>query len=86
MNDALEAGADDFINAGEVFEVDTDPAQVSEISGKLSDAGYAILSAETEMIPSTYVSLDEESIIKMNKLLEQLEDNDDVLNVWHNWE
>jgi len=94
MNDVLESCADDFIRAaedanneiGEVFEVDTDPAQVSEISAKLSDAGYKILSAEAEMIPSTYAKLDEDSAVKMNKLLEHLEDHDDVLNVWHNWE
>jgi YebC/PmpR family DNA-binding regulatory protein len=70
----------------EIFEVDTEPNQVAEISEKLLEAGYKILSAEAEMIPSTYANLNDEDIIKMNKLLEHLEDNDDVLNVWHNWE
>jgi len=90
MNDALEAGANDFTRQDDVedkiFEVYTDPSQVSEVSVKLSDAGYKILSAEAEMIPSVYTKLDGENSIKMNKLLEHLEDHDDVLNVWHNWE
>ena len=88
MGDVLEAGADDFAKAegGEVFEVDTDPAAVSEVSAALAGAGYNILSAEAEMVPATYARLDEESAAKMNKLLEHLEDNDDVLNIWHNWE
>lgn len=86
MNDVLESGANDFMKEDEVFEVDTEPNQVSEISEKLSVAGYKVLSAEAEMIPSTYTKLDDESVVKMNKLLEHLEEHDDVLNVWHNWE
>ena len=87
MDDVLESGADDFVKEEEVFEIYTDPALVSEVGGKLEKCGYVFLSAEAEMIPSMYVRLeDEDSIIKMNKLLEHLEDNDDVLNVWHNWE
>jgi len=87
MNDVLEAGAADFAEEDEVFEVFTDPTLVSDVSGKLEKHGYSFLSAEAEMIPSMYVRLgDEESVLKMNKLLEHLEDNDDVINVWHNWE
>ncbi|MCL2772917.1 MAG: YebC/PmpR family DNA-binding transcriptional regulator [Oscillospiraceae bacterium] len=87
MNDVLESGAADFTKEDEAFQVFTDPTLVSEVAGKLEKAGYAIMSAENEMIPSTYVRLDDEdSITKMNRLLEHLEDNDDVLNVWHNWE
>ena len=53
----------------------------------LESKGYKVLSAETDRIPATYTDLtDEESIKKMNLLLEHLEDNDDVQNVWHNWE
>lgn len=49
--------------------------------------GYKILSAETEKVPSSYTTLtDEEAIRKMNLLLEHLEDNDDVQNVYHNWD
>ncbi|MCL2099524.1 MAG: YebC/PmpR family DNA-binding transcriptional regulator [Oscillospiraceae bacterium] len=86
MNDALEAGADDFMKEEEIFEIEADPVHVSGIAGKLSAAGYKILSSEIEMIPSVYVTLDEDGTVKINKLLEHLEDNDDVLNIWHNWE
>jgi len=87
MNDVLESGAADFAEEDEVFEVFTDPALVSDVGGELEKRGYSFLSAEAEMIPSMYVKLDdEESVLKMNKLLEHLEDSDDVINVWHNWE
>ena len=87
MDDVLESGAADFVKEDEVFQIFTDPTLVSEVSGKLEKLGYSFMSAEAEMIPSMYVRLDdEESIIKMNKLLEHLEDHDDVINVWHNWE
>jgi len=87
MDDVLESGAADFVKEDEVFQVFTDPTLVSEIGGKLEKCGYSFLSAEAEMIPSMYVRLDdEESVAKMNRLLENLEDHDDVINVWHNWE
>lgn len=87
MDDALESGASDFEAEEGAFEIFTDAALVSEVADRLSGRGYSFLSAEAEMIPSVYVSLDdEESAAKMNKLLDFLEDHDDVLNVWHNWE
>jgi len=87
MDDVLEAGAADFSKEDEAFEITTDPTLVSEVSGKLEKLGYSFLSAEAEMVPSTYVTLeDEDSVIKMNKLLDNLEDHDDVINVWHNWD
>jgi len=94
MIDALEAGANDFVfikgdgkdNEDSVFEVDVDPTRVSEVSGNLSTAGYTILSAETEMVPSTYATADEAGTLNMTKLIDHLEDHDDVLNIWHNWE
>ena len=86
MGDVLESGANDFIKEDGVYEVEADPPHVLEISGKLALAGYKILSAETEMVPSVYAGLDKEGVVSMNKLLEHLEDHDDVLNVWHNWE
>jgi len=87
MDDILESGASDFIKEDEIYQIFTEPALVSEVSGNLEKAGYSIISAEAEMIPSLYVKLeDDESVIKMNKLLEHLEDHDDVINVWHNWE
>jgi len=87
MDDVLEAGAADFTKEEDVFEIITDPTLVSEVSGKLEKLGYSFLSAEAEMVPSTYAALeDEDSVVKMNKLLDNLEDHDDVINVWHNWD
>ena len=87
MEDSLETGAIDFTSDDDVFEIFTDAADVSDIGEALRKKGYEILSAEAEMIPSTYIMLsDEDDIKNMNKLLEALEDNDDVQNVWHNWE
>ena len=91
MDDVLEAGAADFVKeeSGEeaAFEIFTEPSLLSEVSSKLEKLGYSFLSAEAEMIPSMYVKLDDDEVIaKMNRLLEHLEDHDDVLNVWHNWE
>lgn len=87
MEDALECGAVDFIGEDEVFEVFTDVYELSAVRDALEGKGYVFLSAEVEKIPSTYVRLeDEEMKIKMQKLLDLLEDNDDVQNVWHNWE
>ncbi|MBQ7645874.1 MAG: YebC/PmpR family DNA-binding transcriptional regulator, partial [Clostridia bacterium] len=87
MEDAMDCGADDFKGEEEVYEVFTAPEDVSAISEALSGKGYKVISAEVEKIPSTYVTLeDEEQINKMQKLIDALDDNDDVINVWHNWE
>lgn len=85
MEVALEAGAEDFNAEEEVFEIITDPNSVGEVSEALTAKGYKVLSAEAEYYPSTFSSIDdEESMTKMQKLLDMLEDNDDVQNVWHN--
>lgn len=88
IEDALEAGAADFITDEEdVFEVQTEPDDFSAVRDELESKGYSFASAEIEMVPSTYTSLtDEDAITKMQKLLDVLEDNDDVQNVFHNWE
>ncbi len=85
MEAALEAGAEDFIVDEEIFTIYTDPADFSSVREGLESKGYNIESAEVEMVPSTYTKIeDEESLSKMYKLLDILEDNDDVQNVWHN--
>jgi len=86
MEVALEAGADDISNEGEVFEIYTDPADFSAVlEGIQAAAKYNILSAQVEMIPDTYITLtDEDSIKNMQKLLDILNDNDDVQEVYHN--
>ena len=87
MDDALSAGADDLSAEEDVYEIFTDPASFSEVADTLQKAGYEFLSAQVEYVPDTYVSLtDEDHLKKMNLLLEHLEENDDVQNVWHNWD
>ena len=87
MGDSLDAGAADFLVEDDVFEIYTEPEDFSAVREKLENKGYAFASAEVEMVPSTYSAVDgEENAIKMQKLLDILEDNDDVQNVWHNWE
>lgn len=87
MEDALEAGASDFQADEDVFEISTLPDDFSGVREDLENKGYEFVSAEVEMVPTTYTTLaDEESQTKMQKLLDALEDNDDVQNVWHNWD
>lgn len=87
MTDCLEAGASDFQADDDVFEIYTEPDDFSAVLSDLEGKGYEFVSAEVEMVPTTYTALnDPDSIIKMQKLLDNLEDNDDVQNVWHNWE
>ena len=87
MEAALEAGAEDFLADEEVFEIYTEPSDLTAIRAALEAKGYVIESAEEDKIPSTYVVLESEDDIKyMNLLLEHLDDNEDVQNVFHNWE
>ena len=87
MMDALEAGADDVEANEDGFEITTDPNNVSTVSEALEGMGYAIAQSEAQFVPQTETALsDEHDILMMNKLIEHLEDNDDVQNVWHNWE
>lgn len=87
MEDILEAGGDDFSFEDGVVEITTDPSVVATVAEELGKKGYKVVSAEAEQVPSTYTTLtDEDHIKKMGLLLEALEDNDDVQNVWHNWD
>ena len=87
MEDALEAGATDFLSDEGVFEIRTDPYDCGAVSEALSAKGYTFLSAEAAYIPSTYVTLTEqEDMQNMNKMLDMFDDNDDIQGVWHNWE
>ncbi len=87
MEDCMEAGADDFNIENDVIEITCQPSDVHAINEALTAMGYKVLSAETEKVPSSYTTLtDEDAIKKMNLLLEHLEDNDDVQNVYHNWD
>ena len=87
MMDALEAGAADFEADGPALEITCDPDAFNDVVACLEAKGYTFLEASVQMVPQNYVKLtDEEDIKNMEKLLEFLEDNDDVQNVYHNWE
>ncbi len=87
MTDALEAGASDFAADEDVFEISTEPNDFSGVREDLEQKGYEFVSAEVEMVPDTYTDIaDPEVAEKMQKLLDLLEDSDDVQNVWHNWD
>ncbi len=87
MEDILESGADDFAFEDGVVEITTDPANVSAVAEELTKRGYQVISAEAAQVPSTYTTLtDDDQLKKMAQLLDSLDDNDDVQNVWHNWD
>ncbi len=87
MMDALDSGAADFEAEDEVFTVYTDPDDFAAVLGALEEKGYTFLSARVEMVPQNYVALtSEEDIKNMEKLIDLMEDDDDVQNVWHNWD
>lgn len=87
MESALEAGAADFSSEDGCFEIYTEASDLYAVKEALEAAGYAVMSAETDRIPSTYVTLEnEEDIRHMQLLLDNLEENDDVSDVYHNWE
>ena len=87
MLSALEAGADDVKTEEGVYEIYTSPDAFSAVNDALAAEGYRFLSAQIEMVPQNYVKLtDPEDIKNMEKMIEMFEDNDDVQNVWHNWD
>ena len=84
---ALDAGAEDFQADEETFEIYTAPADFGTVREALEKAGLEFIEAEVEMVPQNYITLEkEEDMAQMRKLLDNLEDNDDVQAVWHNWE
>ena len=86
MMAALDAGADDCVTDDDTFIVYTDPDAFQSVADAL-EKDYTFLSAQVEMVPQNYVKLTDDGDVKnMNKMLEMFEDNDDVQNVWHNWE
>ena len=85
MMDAMEAGADDFEADGDVFTIYTLPDDFNDVVANLGK--YTFVSAQIEMVPQNYQKLEGEEQIKlMEKLIDIMEDDDDVQNVWHNWE
>ena len=84
---ALDAGAEDFVEEVEGYEVLTDPDEFSTVREALEKEGIVMAEAEVKMIPQTWVELTDETAIKnLNKTLDLLDDDDDVQYVWHNWD
>ncbi|MBQ8803977.1 MAG: YebC/PmpR family DNA-binding transcriptional regulator [Tyzzerella sp.] len=84
---ALDAGAEDFVEEEEGYEVLTDPDEFSAVREALEKEGIVMAEAEVKMIPQTYVELTDETAVKnLNKTLDLLDDDDDVQYVWHNWD
>ena len=87
MMDALDSGADDFNGEGDFYEISTDPNDFHAVRDALEGKGYKFESASIEKIPQNTITLtDEHDILMMEKLIENLEDNDDVQEIYHNWE
>lgn len=84
---ALDLGADDCVTEVDSFLIYTSPENFQTVASALEEKKYNFLSAEVEMVPQNYIELNNEEDIKnMSKMLEMFDDNDDVQNVWHNWE
>ena len=84
---ALDAGAEDFNEEDDCYEITTAPDDFDAVNEALTNDGITFASAEVTMIPQTYTELkSDEDIKKMNRLLDLLDEDDDVKNVYHNWE
>lgn len=87
MMTALDAGADDFNDNEDSFEILTDPAKFSEVRENLEKAGVPMAEADIKMIPQNYVTLtDEGDIGRIERILDLLDEDDDVQAVYHNWD
>lgn len=85
MMTALDAGAEDFVAQDDAFEVYTAPADFSAVREALEAAGFGFISADVQMIPQNSVNVsDAETVEKIERFLERLDDNDDVQEVFHN--
>ena len=83
----LDCGADDFEADGDCFTIYTDPDDFNAVADALAKKGYTFVSAQIEMVPGEYKKLDNpDDITNMEKMLDIFEDDDDVQNVWHNWD
>ena len=84
---ALDAGADDFNEEDDSYEILTAPEAHADVDAALREAGIALASSEVTMIPQNYVELTDETAIKnLNKTLDLLDEDDDVQSVYHNWD
>ena len=87
MMDAMDCGADDFEAEEDCFTIYTTPDDFNAVAEAMTEKKYNFSSAQIEMVPQNYQKLDtEEQVSNMEKLIDAMEDDDDVQNVWHNWE
>jgi YebC/PmpR family DNA-binding regulatory protein len=86
MMEAIEAGAEDVSDNAEAYEIYTDPVNFSAVRDALEKSGYSFASAGIEMVPQNTVQLKEEQAEKVMNLIDMMEDNDDIQNVYHNME
>ena len=84
MMTALDAGALDVIDECDCITVECEPTEVSTVAEKLTESGLNVLSYEDTLVPDNYVDLDEKQLASFQKMLDLLEDNDDVQEVIHN--
>ncbi|HBQ64287.1 MAG TPA: YebC/PmpR family DNA-binding transcriptional regulator [Clostridiales bacterium] len=87
MMDALDAGAEDFLPEEEYFEITTLPENYFKVRAALEQKGYHFIESSLQMVPSTMTRLEDPAVAEtMSRLIDHLEDLDDVQNVWHNWQ
>ena len=82
---ALDSGAEDFKADEECFEITTEPEDFSKVREALENNNLEFVEAEVQMVPANTIELDENASEKMQRLIDNLEDLDDVMNVYHNW-
>ena len=83
---AIDNGAEDFNVEEECYEITTEPSDFTQVREALEAEGIEFVEAEVQMVPTTYVALDEKASERMQRLIDNLEDLDDVMDVYHNWE
>lgn len=83
---AIDNGAEDFNVEEECYEITTEPSDFTQVREALETEGIEFVEAEVQMIPTTYIALDEKASERMQRLIDNLEDLDDVMDVYHNWE
>ena len=81
---ALDLGAKDIIEYDDTYEIITEANEHNKLGDELTNAGYNVLNAETRLIPDSYIELENDKLIKFNRMIETLEDLDDVQEVYHN--
>lgn len=80
----IESEGNDLVDDGDVFEIYTEPSKFEQVKTYLEGKGIKFLSANIELVPENYIDLDEKQYVSFSKMIDALEDNDDVQEVFHN--